>query len=196
MDEMITINTSQPTAIKVVYDPYELVGEDNPILKQKTEIFDFSSGIDAKELSKRLVQTLKNHRAYGLAANQCGLPYRVFVMGAEEEYITLFNPEIVAVSEETIHLEEGCVSYPFMFLSITRPKIVKVRFQDENGGFNEVQYDGISARVVLHETDHLNGITFLDRAKPLALKTAKKSREKKIKQFARELVSQRGFKRA
>jgi peptide deformylase len=194
MDEMITINTAQPTAIKVVYEPYELVGEDNSILKQKMEPFDFSSEIDPKEISNRLIQTLKNHRAYGLAANQCGLYYRVFVVGAENEYVTLFNPEITYLSEETVHLEEACLSFPFMFLNITRPKRIGVKYQDENGQYKEVQYDGLTARVVLHETDHLNGITFDEKAKPLALKNAKKSREKKIKQFARELVSQRGIK--
>ena len=195
MSEMISINTAQPTAIKVVYDTYNLVGEEDPVLRKKVEPFDFSSN-DAKEIAGRLKQTLKTHRAFGLAANQCGLPHRVFVMGAEEQFVALFNPEIVSTSEETVHLEEGCLSFPFLFLNITRPKTVRVKFQDEDGNHQEVQYDGLSARVVQHEIDHLNGVTFNEKAKPLALKTAKKSREKRIKQFARELVSQRGLKRA
>lgn len=193
---MISINTAQPTAIKVVYDKYDLVGEDDPILRKKIEPFDFSSDFDAKEISNRMIQTLKTHRGYGLSANQCGLNHRVFVMGAEDNFLTLFNPEITFSSNEIIHLEEGCLSFPFMFVSISRPKTVKVKYQTETGEYKEAQYDGISARVVQHEIDHLNGITFDARAKPLALKGAKKSREKKIKQFARELVSQRGIPRA
>ena len=75
-----------------------------------------------------------------------------------------------------------------MFLSITRPKSVRVRYQNKKGETEESTFDGISARVVQHELDHLNGVTFDTVAKPLALKLARKSREKKIKQFARELV--------
>lgn len=191
MEELITINTAQPSAIKVVYEPYSLVAEDNEFLKKKLDPFDFSLGLDTEEISKRLIQTAKVNRGYGLSANQCGLPYRVFVMGAEEEYFALFNPEIVSVSEETVHLEEGCLSFPFLFLSISRPKTIVVRYQNEKGEINQVKFDGISARVVQHEIDHLNGVTFDRVAKPLALKMARKSREKKIKQFAKELVGKR-----
>lgn len=186
--EIITINTSLPTAEKVVYERYELVGEEDPILKKKLEKFDFSSSINTKELTGRLIETLKINRAFGLAANQCGLPYRVFVMGAGDNYFALYNPEIIKVSEENVHLEEGCLSFPFLFLSITRPKSLTVKFQNEVGDYVNLDLDGISARVVLHEIDHLNGITFDTVAKPLALKMAKKSREKKIKSFAKELV--------
>ena len=191
MEELITINTEQPSAIKVVYEPYALVAEDHELLKKPLDPFDFSLGIDAEEISKRLTQTAKVNRGYGLSANQCGLSYRVFVMGAEEEYFALFNPEIVSVSEETVHLEEGCLSFPFLFLSISRPKTVVVKYQNEKGEINQAKFDGISARVVQHEIDHLNGITFDRVAKPLALKMARKSREKKIKQFAKELVGKR-----
>lgn len=189
--EEIVINTSQPTAIKVVYKSYDLVGEDDPILKKKIDPFVFNGEVDPKELSNRLIQTLKTHRAYGLAANQCGLSHRVFVMGAEDEYITLFNPEITYFSEEKIHLSEGCLSFPFLFLSITRPKKIKIKYQNENGETIERQFDGISARVAQHELNHLDGITFDKISKPLALKSAKKAREKRIKSFARELVNNR-----
>lgn len=189
--EIITINTALPTAEKIVYERYELVGEDDPILKKKTEKFDFSSGIDTKQLTGRLIETLKINRAFGLAAPQCGLPYRVFVMGAGDNYFAMYNPEIIHTSEEKVHLEEGCLSFPFLFLSITRPKNLIVKFQNEVGEYVNLELDGISARVVLHELDHLNGITFDTIAKPLALKMAKRGREKKIKNFARELVGKR-----
>lgn len=193
MSEMITINTSLPTAEKIVYERFELVAEDDPILKQPTPKFEFSSGVDTKELTGRLIETLKVNMAFGLAAPQCGLPYRVLVMGAGDNYFTMYNPELVEVSEETIHLEEGCLSFPFLFLSITRPKSLTVKFQNEVGDYVNLKLDGISARVFLHELDHLNGVTFDTVAKPLALKMAKKSREKKIKSFAKELVGSRRF---
>jgi peptide deformylase len=193
MSEMITINTSLPTAEKIVYERFELVAEDNPVLKQKTPKFDFSSGIDTKELTGRLIETLKVNRAFGLAAPQCGLPHRVLVMGAGDNYFAMYNPELVEVSEEKVHLEEGCLSFPFLFLSITRPKSLVVKFQNEVGDYVNLKLDGISARVVLHELDHLNGVTFDMVAKPLALKMAKRGREKKIKSFAKELVGSRRF---
>lgn len=189
--EIITINTELPTAEKIVYERFELVSEENSILKQKTEPFNFSSGINTKELTGRLIETLKINRAFGLAAPQCGLPHRVFVMGAADNYFALYNPEIIKISDEEIHLEEGCLSFPFLFLSITRPKSLVVKFQNEVGDYVTLEMDGISARVVLHELDHLNGVTFDTVAKPLALKMAKKGREKKIKNFARELVGRR-----
>lgn len=190
-EEIITIDTNQ-TATKVVvkYEPYKLVEEKNPILKKKVSEFDFNSGIDALELSNRLTETLKTHRAYGIAAPQCGLPHRVFVIGAENEYITMFNPEILNVSEETVPLDEGCLSFPFMILKVVRPKSLTVRFKNEKGEEKQLTLSGISARIVQHEYDHLNGITFDTVAKPLALKMGLKKREKQIKQFARELVSQ------
>lgn len=189
--EEIVINTSQPTAIKVVYEPYDLVGEDDPILKKKIDPFVFNGEVDPKELSNRLIQTLKNHRAYGLAANQCGLSHRVFVVGTEDNYITMFNPEIVSISEKTVHMPEYCLSFPFLELHITRPETISVKYQDENGNVLTRKFSGITARCILHETEHLNGITFNMITKPLALKQGLKKREKYIKQFARELVNQR-----
>jgi peptide deformylase len=184
---MITIDTDEvllDRAIKLEYEPYSLVPEDDPILKQEAALFRFDEDINAQELSIRLIETLRKHRAYGLAAPQCGIPYKVFVMGFGEEYITMFNPEIIYTSEKTVHLEEGCLSFPFMILSITRPKEIKVKFSNESGEIQEMFLDGISARVAQHEIDHLNGITFNTLAKPLALKSGLKKREKYVKRFA------------
>lgn len=190
-EEFITINTNETaTRVVVKYEPYTLVEEKDPILKQKAVDFDFSSDIDPVELSNRLTETLKTHRAYGIAAPQCGLPHRVFVIGAEDEYITMFNPKITSVSEETVPLDEGCLSFPFMILKVVRPKSLTVNFQNEKGEEKVLTLSGLSARIVLHEYDHLNGITFDKVAKPLALKMGLKKREKQIKQFARQLVSQ------
>jgi peptide deformylase len=191
-EEFITINTAETataTRVNIKYEPYPLVEEKDPILKQKVPEFDFESNINAKELVGRLTETLKVHRAYGIAAPQCGLPYRVFIIGAEDEYITMFNPEIVSFSEETSLLDEGCLSFPFMILNIIRPKTVTVSFQDDSGIDKQLTLSGISARIVQHELDHLNGITFDTVVKPLALKMGLKKREKQIKRFARELVS-------
>ena len=193
MNDFITIDTSNPTAvgIKDIYEPYKLVSEDDPILKQVMPEFDFNSDVDPKELANRLQETAKRHRAFGVAAPQCGLPYRVLSMGAEDEYMTLFNPEIVNSSQETSHLDEGCLSFPFLILGISRSKTVTVKFQTETGENKIFTLDGMSARIVQHEIDHLNGITFESVAKPLALKMGLKKKEKRMKQWAKTVLSQR-----
>lgn len=192
MSGMITIDTGD-YATKITeqkYQNFDLVEENDPILKSIAKEFDFSSQ-DAVELSGRLIETLKIHRAYGIAAPQCGISSKVFVMGLDKDFITLFNPRIVRSSVETVHMEEGCLSFPFLAISITRPKDVTVSYQDEDGNFKEINLTGISARVAQHEIDHLNGITFDKVAKPLSLKSSLKKREKRIKSFARELIQQR-----
>lgn len=190
--EFLTIDTGLSSGIKKIKksEPYKLVSEDEDILNKKTEIFNFGVRDDAVEISERLVETVKLHRAYGLAAPQCGLDERVFVMGAEDEYLTIFNPEIVSSSSENIHMDEGCLSFPFLVLAISRPKGINVKYQDQFGEYITKTFSGISARIFQHELDHLNGITFNKVAKPLALKMSNKKREKQIKRFARELLMQ------
>jgi peptide deformylase len=171
------------------YEPYNnLVPETNPILKNKVSRFVFDGKNDPLEISGRLKETLKANKAYGVAAPQCGLDLSVFCMGFEDFFLTMFNPEIIHKSKETVHLMEGCLSFPFLLLNITRSKTIKVKFEDEKGEAKEITLDGISARVAQHEIDHLNGITFDTLAKPMALKSGNKKREKYTKKFVRNWV--------
>lgn len=189
MSDIITFDTEVLTNTKV-YEPYDLVPETHSILKTKAQPFDFNIE-NAKEISERLKKTLLIHKALGVAAPQCGIPLRVFCMGAEGEYITLFNPEIIYRSEETSPLEEGCLSFPFLILNIVRPSTIKIRFQDEKEIWQDLTLSGLSGRIAQHEYDHLEGITFNKSAKPLALKMGLIKREKQTKKYARYLVSQR-----
>ena len=190
MSDTIIFDTEQLAGIQPIYKPFDLVPENHSILKQKAIPFDFDKE-NAADFSGRLRATIARTRAFGVAAPQCNFPYRVFCMGAENEYVTLFNPEIISTSEETIILEEGCLSFPFLILNIIRPKEITIRFQDEKGETNTLTLAGLSARIALHEFDHLEGITFDTRAKPLALKNGFKKREKNTKKYARHLASQR-----
>ena len=193
MSEIITIDTGNSSAS---YEPYSLVAEQGAILSKPTEIFDFSVDTNAVELAGRLVETVKLHRAYGLAAPQCGISSRVFVMGAENDYIVVFNPEIISSSSKSLHMEEGCLSFPFLVLSITRPEEIEVKYQNENGDTINRIFGGISARIFQHELDHLNGITFDKVAKSMAFRMGMKKREKQIKKFARNLIQQRRYESA
>jgi peptide deformylase len=108
--------------------------------------FDFDNPpIDPNTLASRLVDTCKQYRGLGLSANQCGLPYRVFVMGSEDEYVAFFNPEVTHVTEQTAHMTEGCLSFPFLGLKITRPSEIKVKYQDFTGAEKESTFSGISS---------------------------------------------------
>lgn len=191
-DDFIVFDTN-PTATKVSSGKVlSLVEENNPILKMIMPLFDFSDkSVNPKKISEDLIATLKAHRALGIAAPQCDLAYRVFVVGAEDNYITMFNPEIISVSEKTAHMPEYCLSFPFLELNVTRPESITVRYQDINGNTLTESFSGITARCIQHETNHLDGVTFNTLAKPLALKNGLKKREKYIKQFARQMVAQR-----
>ena len=91
---------------------YDLIEHDSAILEQELPLFDFENPpIDPEELARNLLDTMRHHKGIGLSANQVGLPYRVFVMEGEPAF-ACFNPKIVDVSNETVSLVEGCLSYP------------------------------------------------------------------------------------
>lgn len=163
---------------------FSLVPENHPMLKQVLPEFDFTNPpVNPNEFASTLVETCKHHRGYGLSANQCGFPYRVFVMGTGDDYVAFFNPEIINVSKDTTHLAEGCLSFPLLGLHITRPSEVGVRYQDFNGEWKGATFSGISARCFQHELDHMNGIVYTERVKPLALQQGMKKRNKILKQM-------------
>ena len=156
----------------------ELVDCNDPILKTKTENFDFTNPpINPVELYNDLAETMRENDGLGLAAPQVGLPYRVFVMRAEN-IIGIFNPKIVDISKEMVYLEEGCLSYPNLWVKVKRPKKIKVRYTNPDGQTETRVFDGMSARVFQHEFDHLEGIVHIKRANRYHLEQAKKLQAK------------------
>ena len=156
----------------------ELVNCNDPILRQPLEKFDFTNPpTDPLELAIDLAETCLQHNGLAIAANQVGLPYRVFVIRGDQ-IITCFNPTIVDQSEETIVLEEGCLSYPNLFVKVKRPKKIKVRYTEPDGNIVTQIFDGFTARVFQHELDHLNGIVYTKRANRYHLEQAQKNATK------------------
>jgi peptide deformylase len=100
----------------------------------------------------------------GIAANQVGVPYRVFAMRGHPENFVCYNPKIVQPSEQQIVLEEGCLTYPGLFVKVKRPQHIRVRFQTPNGDMRTETYTGMTARIFQHELDHLDGIIFYNKA--------------------------------
>lgn len=204
MSEVIRINTED--AVKQVQGTlvdqrknvttFEMVPENDPILREVMPTFDFGNPpTDPMELSSKLVDTCMKRNAFGLSANQCGLRYRVFVLGAEEEYVACFNPEIIELGDEEVLDIEGCLTFPLLGLKVKRPNRVKFKYQDYKGEPHEVEFHGFSARVFLHELDHLNGILYTDRAGPMALKMGQKKRNKYNKLVDRYETAQNKIKK-
>ena len=146
---------------------------------------------DRKELGKIMYDTMVKYGGLGLSCNQVGLPYRMFVMGGHPQIEDgkvryIFNPLVNDVSEETIVFKEGCLSFPFLFLSIKRPKWVSVRYTDENNEEIEETLHSMSARIFQHENEHMNGYLFTDLVSKFKLDRAKKAQKKIIKETIRK----------
>jgi peptide deformylase len=121
----------------------------------------------------------------GLAANQVGVPYRVFAMRGQPQNFVCFNPRIVLPSSEQIILDEGCLSFPGLVVKVKRPRHIRVRFDTPNGDTRTETFIGMSARVFQHELDHLNGLLYFNKAnryhKEIALKKWKKGHVSTLK---------------
>lgn len=146
----------------------QLVRANDPILKNVCEEFDFSNPpFDPIEFSKELIKFMYDNKGIGLAANQIGVPYRVFAMRGTPENFVCFNPKIVRYSEQQISLEEGCLSYPGLIVKVKRPQHIRCRFQTPMGETLTKQFTGMTARVFQHELDHLDGVIFYNKANRL-----------------------------
>lgn len=168
---------------------YKLVASDSPILSTKTSTFDFSNPpIDPVELANNLIETMVKNKGIGLAAPQVGLPYRVFVLWSQEP-LACFNPRIIDQTTEEVSLEEGCLSHPFLYLPIKRPKVIKVRFSDAYGETKNEKFIGMTARCFLHELDHLDGIDYTRRANQIHLQRALKRQKILTRQQKRQALS-------
>jgi peptide deformylase len=99
--------------------------------------------------------------------------------GDPENAQAFFNPEVVANTEAIEDLEEGCLSFPGIFVNIKRPKAIKARWQNSKGEWQESEFDGYSCKCFLHELDHLEGIVFQDRVSTLKWAMAVKKAKRK-----------------
>ena len=149
---------------------------------------------EIKQLANDMFETMIEADGVGLAAPQIGKNIRMFVIIADDDIRRVFiNPQIIKTSEEVGPYDEGCLSIPQVYESIIRPLKVTVQALNENGKPFTLDADGLLARVIQHEYDHLEGIVFIDRGdKAFAEKTeqafqkraeraAKKAQEKAAK---------------
>ena len=137
---------------------------------------------DLRELVGNMFETMYKAQGVGLAAPQVGVSKRLFVMDvpteeSESNKIAMINPEIVAQEGEQIG-DEGCLSFPGIYTKIKRQARAVVRYQDVFGDWHELNGADLTARCILHETDHCDGIVFLDRMSVLKREMAKRKIKK------------------
>jgi peptide deformylase len=171
-------------SLKRVPKPLALIQYPDPALNVVSDVI--ASGITGdqglQDFLDDMAFTLKIYRAVGLSAVQAGVPIRAMVIrGENSEPIKLLNP-MVKETDGSSFLKEGCLSFPGLALMIKRPEEVAVEYFDEKGEFKTSVFDGLLARVISHEMEHLNGKTFLDNLHPIQ----KSDALKKIKVLKRK----------
>ena len=159
---------------------YDLLKNNDPRLKIKLESVDDNVS-DRLTLQNNLLETMDKYNGLGLAANQCGIMQRAFaayIDWPDRVKTVCFNPEIVWSSEETSFEEEGCLTYPGLYLKIRRPVAIKVTYENVEGNVSTQNLKDLEARIFQHEYDHLEGVTFDKRVSRLVLDMAKKRMQK------------------
>lgn len=134
--------------------------------------------------AQNMLDSLTSHRAIGLAANQCNINLRMFVMRTQGRDFVCCNPEILEMGEETSIEREGCLSFPMLYISIRRAKKIKAKWFDASGVEHVEDLTGMASVCFQHEFDHLQGITFKERAGKFALELAMKKQAKLQKEAA------------
>lgn len=152
-------------------------------IHEPSQEWDFANPpTEPAQFAKDLVDTMVANMGLGLAAPQVGLNYRVVAVRGNP-MLVMFNPKIVSTSDGDLVMEEGCLSYRGIYIKVKRPKAIRVRFALANGQVNTERFEGLSARIIQHEIDHLDGITMLDRANKIHREQA----ERKLKQLKRRV---------
>jgi peptide deformylase len=165
----------------------QIVHFNDPVLRKKgTKVTQFNAAL--RTLADEMIATMHAAAGIGLAAQQIGRAIQLCVVdlrAVENEFdwmlddrklplelfmpLVVVNPEVTAVPEPEEIYEEGCLSFPGIRGDVTRPDEIAVKFQDAYGTPHTLQCTGLLARCVQHETDHLNGVLFIDRMEPETL---------------------------
>lgn len=178
-------DTTKPRALPAAKKPnlLPLYNEKNPMLATRMPEFNIlNPPCNIVEFANQLLYTMAHYGGVGLAAPQCGFPYRIFVMAGG---VVCINPVILEASTETARQKEGCLSFPGLSLPIERAKTVRVKYTNEKGERVEATWSGVTAQVAQHEYDHLEGKVFTSRVGSLTLQMAKKKRQKLFKKIQR-----------
>ena len=140
----------------------ELLKEDDKLLLRKSKRIDKVDDT-IRHLAAGMVKVMLENNGIGLAAPQIGVLKKIIIVTINDEPKAMINPEIIDMSKECCVMNEGCLSFPQQYYDIERPKRVKVKYRGLNGHPMIEWYEGLEARCILHEIDHLDGVVFLNR---------------------------------
>ncbi|MDR0450255.1 MAG: peptide deformylase [Treponema sp.] len=141
-----------------------ILGDD--LLRRKAEAVEDIDG-EIEKIAAEMIDTLHKQKGVGLAGPQVGLLKRIFVIHVEGDEPRVFiNPSITATSQETVKYEEGCLSIPGVWADVVRPRAIKIQAWNVKGRPFTLETEGILARVILHEYEHLEGVRFIERLPP------------------------------
>ena len=161
-----------------------LVNPNEPVLRQACVHNPFDTDLVWQTIEMEMIALMKERIGIGLAAPQLGNSVKMFVMSHSElGDIGVYNPQITFTTEETVSLEEGCLTFPGLFFHVTRPEGIQVTFQNRKGEVKELELHGMDSRCFQHETDHINGVLYLTHISDFKLQRAIKKRDKLVKKF-------------
>lgn len=152
---------------------YPIVLYGDPVLRQPAS--EIAQGMDLKELVRDMFETMEHAQGIGLAAPQIGKSIRLFVVdgtsleepGLEDFRKAFVNPEILDEEGNDWEFEEGCLSIPNIREPVARKEKLRIRYYDEDWNLHEEEFDGVKARIIQHEYDHIEGKLFIDYLTPL-----------------------------
>jgi len=151
----------------------------DPILYQKLEDLDLTKDYDLVEIEQAMIDIMRANNGIGISANQVGFDRRVIVVQPKgQEPFALFNPKIVNTSVDELADQEGCLSFPNLFLSVNRHSEITIEYVDKYKKSCIITFTGYDAKCVQHELDHLDGITFTKKVSKLKLDFAIKKQRK------------------
>lgn len=162
-----------------------LIPYDDPRLHERCEsVEDVAAEAELVAQLKETVSAMPT--AIGLAAPQVGVLKRIFVLklATNAPPAAYINPEMVSVDKAWSSMDEGCLSYPQLTVSVGRPRSITVTYLDEHGSLRDEELTGLACRAFLHELDHLDGVTIFDRVpnheKPRVLSALKRRTAKRL----------------
>lgn len=167
----------------------ELVRADHPAMHKPADIDPFSFKCNWAQREVDMFKLMHDRMGIGLACPQIGNSYNMFVMvmeGAGD--VGVYNPKILEVSDEQVNMEEGCLSFPMLYVHITRPARVNVSYTLYDGvTVVEGWLEGMDARCFQHEYEHLQGELYINNVSKMKLDRAIKKRDKYFKEIDRRL---------
>jgi len=161
----------------------KLLEPNNILLRTHMEL---SKDCNREKVRQDLIDSMEHYQGVGLSANQIGITERVFIMYEDvntRKILTCFNPKIIETSKEQILIDEGCLTYPGVWLKVKRPIAIKVEFEDENGEKHEREFQGLTSRIFQHEYDHMQGTDFTQKVSKLKIDRAMTKLNKTVKRL-------------